>query len=109
MILFAWRMLRLLDELGKWRALKLEIWIGIHPGPLVSGVISSTKTVCDVWGDPVNVASRIESHGRPGRIQVSTERTSSLSGIVFSDLHTVGMEGIGHAIARFVVAATDPQ
>ncbi len=45
--------------------------IGIHCGPVVAGVIGTKKFIYDVWGDTVNLASRMESLGMPGRIQVS--------------------------------------
>jgi adenylate cyclase len=45
--------------------------IGINSGPLMAGVIGRKKISYDVWGDTVNVASRMESHGIPGQIQIS--------------------------------------
>jgi adenylate cyclase len=50
---------------------RLELRAGIHCGPATAGVIGDTRFSYDVWGDAVNVASRMESHGVPGRIQVS--------------------------------------
>lgn len=48
----------------------LDFRIGINSGPLVAGVIGTKKFVYDVWGDPVNVASRMESNSIPGKIQI---------------------------------------
>jgi class 3 adenylate cyclase len=50
-----------------------DIRIGVHTGRLVAGVIGTTKYAYDVWGDTVNVASRMESHGLPGHVQVSDD------------------------------------
>ena len=51
----------------------VDVRIGIHTGPLVAGVIGTQKFAYDVWGDTVNVASRMESHGLPGHVQVSDD------------------------------------
>ncbi|MCU0492588.1 MAG: response regulator [Chloroflexaceae bacterium] len=53
------------------RDLKLALRIGISTGPVVAGVIGSKRFSYDLWGDTVNIASRMESHGIPGSIQVS--------------------------------------
>ena len=45
--------------------------VGINSGPAVAGVIGTRKFQYDIWGDTVNTASRMESHGEPGRIQIS--------------------------------------
>ena len=51
--------------------------IGMHCGPVVAGVIGTKKFIYDIWGDTVNLASRMESHGVPGRIQVRRNRAAS--------------------------------
>lgn len=52
--------------------------IGISTGPVVAGVIGTKKYTYDLWGDTVNIASRMESHGMPGRIQLCAETSKIL-------------------------------
>jgi len=64
----------MLEELKRINAglmFELDARFGIHSGPVVAGVIGHRKFAYDIWGDTVNVASRMESHGMKGRIQIS--------------------------------------
>lgn len=72
--------LDMLNEIKQFQqqfGLDTNIRIGINTGPVVAGVIGKKKFIYDLWGDAVNTASRMESHGLPGRIQV-TETTYQL-------------------------------
>ncbi len=57
----------------------IEIRIGIHTGEVVAGIIGKNKYTYDLWGDAVNIASRMESNSEPGRIHISESFSNSLS------------------------------
>jgi adenylate cyclase len=57
---------------------ELAVRVGIHTGPAVAGVIGTRKLFYDVWGDTVNTASRMESHGSAGKIQVTEDAKRAL-------------------------------
>ncbi|NEK25192.1 hypothetical protein GV827_22765 [Sulfitobacter sp. JBTF-M27] len=74
----------------------LEVRIGLHAGPAVAGVIGNKKLFYDVWGETVNTASRMESHGEPGRIQVTGPAHEELADdYLFEPRGTVEVKGMG--------------
>jgi adenylate cyclase len=74
----------------------LKIRVGIAGGPVMAGIIGADKFSYDVWGETVNLASRLESHGLPGKIQVSGAVKDALGdGFVFEARGPIEVKGIG--------------
>jgi class 3 adenylate cyclase len=74
----------------------LQVRIGVHTGPVIAGVIGKKKFIYDVWGDTVNTASRMESHGVPGAIHVSEATFEETKGIFdFESRGTITVKGKG--------------
>lgn len=84
----------------------LQIRIGIHSGPVVAGVIGARKFMYDLWGDTVNLASRMEAHGVPGAIQVTAATAALLEpAFVCEPRGTIAIKGKPDQPAFLLVAA----
>lgn len=76
--------------------LGIRFRIGIHCGPVIAGVIGTKKFIYDVWGDTVNLASRMESLGVPGRVQVTHAVQQRLQGtFAFEPRGLIDVKGKG--------------
>uniref|UniRef100_UPI0037E95E3C adenylate cyclase type 9 n=1 Tax=Semicossyphus pulcher TaxID=241346 RepID=UPI0037E95E3C len=95
---FALEMMGVLDDFNKnMLGFGFKLRIGFNHGPLTAGVIGTTKLLYDIWGDTVNIASRMDSTGVECRVQVSEESHTVLSamGLEFDYRGTVNVKGKG--------------
>jgi class 3 adenylate cyclase len=99
--------LELRDEISRITstgAAQIRFRVGINIGPVVAGVIGVTKFIYDVWGDTVNTASRMESHGLPDRIHVTRAVHDRLVGrYVFESRGVIEVKGKGPMETFFLV------
>ncbi|XP_061257012.1 adenylate cyclase type 9 isoform X2 [Bos javanicus] len=107
---FAKEMMRVVDDFNNnmlWFNFKLRV--GFNHGPLTAGVIGTTKLLYDIWGDTVNIASRMDTTGVECRIQVSEEsyRILSKMGYEFDYRGTVNVKGKGQMKTYLYPKCTD--
>lgn len=93
---FALEMLDVIRDYRQKNNIPLELRIGINSGAAVAGVIGKKKFIYDLWGDSVNTASRMESHGLPGQIQVSESTYTLIKDLFeFEDRGKMEVKGLG--------------
>ncbi len=105
----ALRMMESLDAANAESETALQIRIGIHSGPAVAGIIGTHRFLYDVWGDTVNVASRLETYGVPSEIQVS-EATAKRIGEAFEleERGLIRVKGLGRLKTYFLRGRRSP-
>jgi len=96
-------------DVSKLNGQRVEFRIGINSGPLVAGVIGTTKFHYDVWGDTVNVASRMESHGQPGRVHVTASTYALIKDeFVCEPRGSIEVKGKGEMETWWVTSSRSP-
>ncbi|MFO0554978.1 MAG: adenylate/guanylate cyclase domain-containing protein [Polyangiaceae bacterium] len=99
----ALRMREALEELNQTKGYGLAIRIGVHSGPVVAGVIGKKKFIYDLWGDTVNTASRMESHGSKGLVHISEATAELVKGLfTLEPRGTIQVKGKGDMVTYFV-------
>jgi class 3 adenylate cyclase len=89
------------------RGHQLGLRIGIHTGPIVAGVIGLKKFSYDLWGDTVNLASRMESLGVPGKIHVTDDVARALgASYSFESRGPIAVKGKGIVHTHFLISKT---
>ena len=105
---FALALMETMDCSQTLHGQRLSLRVGIHCGAATAGVIGDTRFTFDVWGDAVNTASRMESHGLPRRIQVSEAfRELTRDIFLFEERGTTDIKGIGATRTFFLIGPAD--
>ncbi|HRI12051.1 MAG TPA: adenylate/guanylate cyclase domain-containing protein [Verrucomicrobiota bacterium] len=99
----ALEMLEFIEGVASRTKHSIRLRIGLHTGPVVAGVIGRHRFSYDLWGDTVNTASRMESHGIPGKIQVTTAVADRLQGrYSFEPRGPIPIKGLGSLPTLFL-------
>jgi adenylate cyclase len=101
-------MLAALERISREQKVELVLRIGIASGPVLAGVIGAKRLTYDVWGDTVNLASRLEGQSRPNGVLVSLPTKARLEGeFVLEPSGALDLKGFGQVEAWSLLGARD--
>ena len=104
----ALEMSRWIEEFRKVRQIQIGLRVGIHTGPVVAGIIGTKKFIYDLWGDTVNLASRMESHGAENSIQVSAQTHAQIQeSFILEPRGLIDVKGRGQVEAYWLKGLKD--
>ena len=99
-------MLEVIRSVSERLGFDIGVRVGINSGPVVAGIIGRRKFIYDLWGDTVNTASRMESHGLPGQIHISEPTAKRLpAGFAVEPRETLEIKGKGRMQTYLVTLA----
>ena len=96
-------MLDAIERLNRQNHTNFSLRVGMHTGPVIAGVIGKHKFNYDLWGDAVNIASRMESHGLPGQIQLTEDTYQRIQDkFLFEKRGLIPVKGKGEMVTYFL-------
>ncbi|MGI9371838.1 MAG: adenylate/guanylate cyclase domain-containing protein [Hyphomicrobiales bacterium] len=102
-VLLAQGMMKATERIAEETGVSVRLRIGIASGPVMAGVIGQTKFAYDIWGDTVNLAARLESHGAAGRIHICDQtKTLIADAFALERAPSRNIKGVGKATTWFI-------
>jgi adenylate cyclase len=106
--IFALQILDIVKTVSRQHNVNLQVRIGLASGPLMAGLIGRNKFAYDVWGDTVNLASRMESQGKIDQIQVNADFMRHMYKVFhFQEAGTQNIRGVGSQATWFLLGKID--
>jgi len=110
MIRFAMTMMKSLQIFNHQAMQDFKLRVGIASGPLIAGVVGAVKPQYDIWGDTVNVASRMDTNGVPGQIHITESMAQILMDCNLFNLYcrgSINIKGKGNVVTYLIDAENE--
>jgi class 3 adenylate cyclase len=106
---FGLEIVSITERISQKHQIPINIRVGVHTGSLIAGVIGKSRFAYDMWGETVNMASRMESTGVPGRVQVSESAFQRLDGLFAVETReNIYIKGASEVTAHLVIDPAAP-